>query len=125
EELGISERDTDLQVGRDVLFQVWEELVRITGDRALPIRAAAKVRNERTDVLVFACATCATLAEAVRRLADAIGLWTRSVVIRLVERDDGNALLEIRRVHPSSRLGAALADEFVLADATTMMRWMT
>jgi AraC-like DNA-binding protein len=123
-DIGLSQTAPEGTVHRDVLLDVWERLVAHAGDRALPVRLAVRAPLDYPDVLVLACATCSTLNDAIDRLERFLGEWTQSVVIEL-DRDDTSVFVWFRRLERSSRLGAALSDEFAVADSLNIVRWIT
>jgi len=123
-ELGIGALDDRALISRDLYLELWERLV-AASDRSLPLRAGQKVRVESNDVLAGVCATVPTLGEAIHTLTRYISAWTQAVRVDVAIDDRGNTWVHFSRVRPSSRPGAAFADEFVLTDLVAAASWVT
>jgi AraC-like DNA-binding protein len=80
---------------------------------------------EPSDVLVAVCATVPTLGDAMHTLTKYVGTWTQAMRVEAQVDAAGATWISATRVRPTTRPGAALADEFLIADIVTTAGWLT
>ncbi len=99
---------------------LWEEALRSSGDRSLPLRVAEACEPGTFHVLGYACMTAPSVAGAMDRLVRFLSLFLQGETVTLEHRD-GNAHLVLHQTAPR-RVGRALSAESTLAKIVVTVR---
>jgi AraC-like DNA-binding protein len=110
--------DGDARITAPQLSAAWAEALRLTGDRALPLRAAAAVPAGAFGIPEHVCRAAPTLGEALRQWVRYLNLLDDAVAIGL-EVEEDRALLRVER---ESEAPAPAAHELRLALAARYAR---